>query len=122
MPFIETRDESEYPWLATACWTDDGRPARPYEFHLERRAREACPSEFADAIRGAVAAAPARDSKRRVRSGSASLEARSPGGLGRLINGLAARLRGGQARPRTGQAAARALSADNDASLLGGRA
>jgi len=115
MPFIETRDESEYPWLAAACWTDDGRPARPYEFHLERRAREVCPSEFADAIRGAVAAAPARNSERGVASGTASQEARSLGGLGRLIDGLVARLRGGQA-------AAQALSADNDASLLGGRA
>ncbi len=115
MPFIETRHESEYPWLAAACWTDDGRPARPYEFNLERRAREAYPSEFADAVRGAVAAAPARDSERGVARGSASLEARSPGGLGRLIDGLVARL-------RRGQAAAQALSADNDASLLGGPA
>ena len=65
MPFIETGDEREYPWWAAARWLDDGTPALLYEYFLERRARDACPSEFADAIKGA-APAPARESAPRA--------------------------------------------------------
>ena len=116
MPFIETRDESEYPWLATASWLDDGSPALLYEYSVTRRAAEAYPSEFADAIKGA---APARESEPRVAASTVEersfSEARSPTGLERLISGLVARLRGGPA-------AAPAGAGDNKVSWLGDRA
>ena len=118
MPFIETGDESEYPWWTAARWLDDGTPALLYEYSLERRAREACPSEFADAIKGAVAA-PARESASRVAASSveegASAEARAPGVLERLISGLVARF-------RSESAAGLTPAPDNDVSWLGDRA
>jgi hypothetical protein len=114
MPFIDTPDESEYPWWAAAWWLDDGSPTLLAEYFLARRVREECPSELTDAKREALGSA-VRESERRGAGATHLAQPTLVTRISRLISGMLA-------RPSGERPAAQPVPIDSNWSTPGGRA